>query len=104
MPYLWDPQEAEVLRQQGQVGEADAAPDWLVNGAEAKVHLSAVKLQVWGGHNSLDCEVNRLHLDTQTWSIFTKEKKEWNIFIIIKDQLPSYIFAPFSPFNIITLH
>ncbi len=71
MQYLWNTQEAKVLRQQGQVGKANAALDWLVNGTVAKVHFSPVKLKVWRGHNCLDCEMDRLHLNAQTLSIFT---------------------------------
>lgn len=44
--YLWKTQEAKVLRQQGQVSKTNTADNSLVNGTVAKVHLSAVKLQV----------------------------------------------------------
>lgn len=46
MQYLWNTQEAKLLRQKGQIGETNAALDRLVNGTVSKVYLSLVKLQV----------------------------------------------------------
>lgn len=66
MQHLWKPQKAKVLRQQGRVGEANAAPDGLVNGTEAKVHLSPVKPQIRRSHNGVDGETDSLHLRIQT--------------------------------------
>lgn len=43
MEYLWNTQEAKVLRQQGQVAKANGALHRLVNGTIAKVHLGPVK-------------------------------------------------------------
>lgn len=76
MQYLWNTYEAKVLRQQGQVGEVNTTFHRLVNWTVAKVHLTEVKLEVWVGHHCLDCELDRLHLNTKTDQAFL-----WDFFL-----------------------
>ena len=82
MQYLWNSQEAKLLWQQGQVGEANAAPDRMENGTVAEVHLRGLELQVCASHHCLHCKVDRLHLNTQTWSLFTDLHLMWIQFIL----------------------
>lgn len=55
--YLWNANETKLLRQQGQVGEANAPLHRHVNGTVAKIYVCAVKLQVCAGHNGINYEL-----------------------------------------------
>lgn len=68
--YLWNAHKSKILRQQRQVGEANALFHWVVNGTVAKINLWEVELQVWCGHNCVDNELDRLHLKPQTTNMF----------------------------------
>lgn len=60
--HLGEPDEAELLGQEGVVAEAHGGPDGLVDGAVAEVHLRRDELQVRGGDYGVDRELHRFDL------------------------------------------